>query len=144
MAGGANPFDWGSIAIRFLMALALVLLTYNPSGFSYVHWFRGALAEGSAGPEHYFVGVVLIIGWVMFIRATFRSLGGIGILLGAAFLGTLMWVLTAYKIVPADSTTAIIWMTLICMAGLLAVGMSWSHIRRRLSGQYDVDDVTEN
>ena len=144
MAGSAKQFDWGSIAIRFVIALALVLLTYNPSGYSYVHWFRGALAEGTAGPEHYFVGVVLIIGWVMFIRATFRSLGGIGILLAAAFLGTLMWVLTEYDIVSAHSTTAIIWITLVCVAGLLTAGMSWSHIRRRVSGQYDVDDVTEN
>ena len=144
MAGGAKQFDWGSLATRFILAVCLVLLTYNPSGYSYVHWFRGALAEGSAGPEHYFVGVVLIIGWVMFIRATFRSLGGIGILLGAAFLGTLMWVLTKYEIIPADSTTAIIWISLVCIAALLAAGMSWSHVRRRLSGQYDVDDVTED
>lgn len=144
MAGGAKQFGWGSIAFRFVIALALVLLTYNPSSYSYVHWFRDALAAGGAGPEHYFVGVVLIIGWVMFIRATFRSLGGIGILLGAAFFGTLMWVLTAYEIVPSDSTTAIIWITLVSLAGLLTAGMSWSHIRRRLSGQYDVDDVTEN
>jgi len=27
---------------------------------------------------------------------------------------------------------------------ILAVGMSWSHIRRRLSGQADMDDVDES
>jgi hypothetical protein len=27
---------------------------------------------------------------------------------------------------------------------VLATGMSWSHIRRRLSGQADVDDVDED
>jgi len=26
-------------------------------------------------------------------------------------------------------------------ACVLAVGMSWSHIRRRVSGQFDTDDV---
>lgn len=143
MATKTNQFDWGSFGIRFVIALALVLLTYNPSGYSYFHWFRDALAAGEAGPEHYFVGVVLLIGWVIFVRSTFLSLGGVGVLLGAAFFGTLMWVLTKYEIVPAGSATAIIWITLVCMAGLLAFGVSWSHIRRRLSGRVDVDDVTD-
>ncbi|MDX1434372.1 MAG: DUF6524 family protein [Gammaproteobacteria bacterium] len=139
----AGKFDLMSFTWRFVLALVLVLLTYNPTGYSYFDWFGAALAAGTAGPEHYFAGVVLIIGWVIFLRATFRSLSGFGILLGAAFLGTLLWLLTEYKIVPADSTTAITWITLVCMAALLAIGMSWSHIRRRLTGQYDVDDVED-
>lgn len=143
MATRTNPFDWGSFAIRLALALALVLLTYNPSSYSYFHWLRGALSGGTSGPEQWFVGVVLLIGWVMFVRATLLSLGGIGILLGAAFFGTLMWLLVEYEIVPAGTSTAIIWIGLVCTAGLLAVGMSWSHVRRRLAGQYDVDDVTE-
>ncbi len=141
MATKTHQFTGGSVAWRFLLALALVLSTFNPTGYSYFHWFRDALAGGTAGPQHYFAGVVLIIGWVMFVRATLRSLGGVGVLLGAAFFGTLIWLLTAYDVVPADSSEAITWIALVCMAGLLAAGMSWSHIRRRLSGQYDVDDV---
>lgn len=143
MATKTKHFDWSSFVLRFVIALALVLLTYNPTGYSYFHWFKDALAAATAGPEHYFVGVVLIIGWVMFVRATILSLGGFGILLGAAFLGTLLWLLTEYDIVPAQSATAIVWITLVCIAGLLAIGMSWSHFRRRMSGQVDVDDVHE-
>jgi hypothetical protein len=30
------------------------------------------------------------------------------------------------------------------LAAIMATGMSWSHIRRRMSGQLDVDDVDEN
>jgi Family of unknown function (DUF6524) len=30
------------------------------------------------------------------------------------------------------------------VATILAIGMSWSHVRRRLSGQADVDDVDED
>jgi len=143
MATKTKHFDWSSFVLRFVIALALVLLTYNPTGYSYFHWFKDALASATAGPEHYFVGVVLVIGWVMFVRATVLSLGGFGILLGAAFLGTLLWLLTEYDIVPAQSATAIVWITLVCIAGLLAIGMSWSHFRRRMSGQVDVDDVHE-
>jgi hypothetical protein len=42
--------------------------------------------------------------------------------------------------VHADSTSAIVWLSLIALATLLAIGMSWSHIWRRLSGQLEVDD----
>ena len=29
------------------------------------------------------------------------------------------------------------------LAVILATGMSWSHIRRRLTGQFDVDDMDD-
>ena len=41
-----------------------------------------------------------------------------------------------------DSTGAITWVALL-LATILALGMSWSHIRRRLTGQFDVDDMED-
>ena len=35
------------------------------------------------------------------------------------------------------------WVVLVIVSLLLAVGMSWSHIRRRLTGQVDTDDVED-
>jgi hypothetical protein len=35
------------------------------------------------------------------------------------------------------------WIVLFATSGILAVGMSWSHVRRRLSGQVDTDDVDQ-
>jgi hypothetical protein len=52
-----------------------------------------------------------------------------------------IWVLFDFGVLTTDSMTALTWISIFCLAGLLSVGMSWSHIRRRLSGQYDVDDV---
>jgi hypothetical protein len=34
-------------------------------------------------------------------------------------------------------------MVLFVISALLAVGMTWSHIRRRLSGQFDIDDIED-
>jgi len=39
-----------------------------------------------------------------------------------------------------DSEGTIAWIVLIILSLILAVGMSWSHIRRRMSGQFDVDE----
>jgi hypothetical protein len=132
-----SKFSALSFGLRFLFALTLILLTYNPTGYSYIHW----LQQGELGPEHLLGGIVLIIGWAMFVRAALRSLGPIGLILGAVFFGAIIWVLFDFGLLTTDSMTAITWISIFCLAGLLAVGMSWSHIRRRASGQYDVDHV---
>ncbi len=129
------------ILARFVAALAMVFATYNPSGYSYYDWVNDALPAFSV--PMIFLGVVLLIVWTVFIRATLRSLGALGLVLAAAFFGTLLWMVIDWGWIPADNVTAVTWIVLVALSGVLAVGMSWSHIRRRLSGQADMDDVDE-
>lgn len=126
---------------RFLAALALVIATYNPSGYSFVHWLTRVAKEGNWSPFVVLAGIVLIIGWTVFVRATKRSLGLMGFILAVALFGTLLWLVIDVGIVPANSATTIAWLVEVIAAAILAVGMSWSHIRRRLSGQADVVDL---
>jgi hypothetical protein len=35
------------------------------------------------------------------------------------------------------------YLVLVALCGVLATGISWSHIRRRISGQVDVDEIDE-
>ena len=130
------------ILLRFLAAILLVFCTYNPEGYSYYHWVVRQLPDISV--LKIFLGVVLIIGWTMFIRATLRSLGALGLTLAFAFFGTLLWLIVDYGLVPANSVRALSYIVLVMLSGVLATGMSWSHIRRRLSGQADMDDVDED
>ena len=138
-----NKFNFVSFTLRLLGTIALVLLTYNPTGYSYFHWVQDSLIpQGTGfGAEHAFSGVVMLIGWTILIRSTLQSLGALGLILAAAFIGTLVWLMTSHGIVEVESSTAITWAALLSLATLLAIGMSWSHIRRRLTGQVDVDDV---
>lgn len=129
------------ILLRFLMAIILVFTTYNPDGFSYFHWVRDNLQDGL--PLKLFAGVLLLIGWTIFIRATLRSLGAFGLILAVAFFGTLIWLIVYYGLVPADSVKALTYIVLVILCGVLATGVSWSHIRRRISGQVDTDDIEE-
>ena len=46
-------------------------------------------------------------------------------------------------VLTVQSPDMITWVALICLSGLLALGLSWSHVRRRLTGQIDVDEVDE-
>jgi hypothetical protein len=86
---------------------------------------------------------VLLIGWIIFARATLLSLGWLGITLGAAVFVVLIWLLVDLGWISVESTGVITWLTLIVISLILAVGLSWSHIRRRLTGQFDVDDMDD-
>jgi uncharacterized membrane protein len=134
-------FNLLSFLLRFVAAAIIVLLTFNPSGYSYYHWLSEAIEKSAFSAEHAFTGVILLIGWTVLVRSAMRSLGAIGLILASVLIGTFVWLIADYGVLDADSETSIIWIALVCLAALLAIGMSWSHVRRRLSGQIDTDDI---
>ncbi|MCH8336312.1 MAG: hypothetical protein IIC61_10540 [Proteobacteria bacterium] len=136
----SREFNFASFLWRFPASLSLVMVTYNPTQYSYVAWLRAATPEAPLGPEHFVVGVVLLIGWVILLAATQRSLGTFGLLLGGALLGGLVWLLTDIGWINVSTMGSATWVGLFCVTALLAVGLSWSHVWRRLTGQFEVDD----
>ncbi len=135
---------WSGYPIRFFFALVLVMATYNPTQYSYFQWLKQSVAGtdgASFGPEVALAGVVLAIGWVIFLRATMRSLGMLGIILAVALFGTMIWLLIDHGLISTEGSNTVTWIVLFIVAAILATGLSWSYVRRRLSGQYDVDDV---
>lgn len=137
-----HGISWMGILLRLLTAVALVFATYNPEGYSYFHWVWGD--PTNINVLQIFVGVVLLIGWTVFLRATVRALGPFGLFLALAFFGSLLWLIVDWGIVPADSVRAMTYIVLVALCGVLATGVSWSHIRRRFTGQVDVDEIDEN
>ena len=132
-------FGFTNFLIRLVMAMILVFVTYNPSGYSWYHWL--ILAEDKLDPLIILSGLVLLIGWVIAIRATMRSLGLIGGLLAAAFFAALIWVLVDYQWLSLENPTVFQYVILLMLAAVMAMGVSWSHIRRRITGQLDVDEI---
>lgn len=134
-----SDISWKGFGLRFLFGLILVFTTYNPESLSYLHWIKNSFPKISAIQA--FLGVILLIGWAVFIRASMRSLGVIGLVLALAFFGTLIWLIVDIGIIPADSIRAITYIVEFVLAAILSTGLTWSHVRRRLSGQMDTDDV---
>jgi uncharacterized membrane protein len=128
---------------RFIAALALVLLTYNPSGQSAYHWISSAIAESAFGPLHLLLLAALLIGWVIYWIATWRALGTLGVALAGLVLGAIIWLLIDIGLLKLDSVSAITWVFLVGLSIVLAVGVSWSHVWRRLTGQINVEDVDD-
>jgi uncharacterized protein DUF6524 len=126
-------------ALRLLAALALVLCTFNPSGYSYYHWVAEVFPK--INPMQAIVGIVLVAGWIVYFTATMRSIGLLGVVLVSAFFAALVWLIASWGWLNPHNPTAMGWVVLVVSAFILAIGMSWSHVRRRLSGQADVDEV---
>jgi len=136
-----NSFGFMGFFWRLIASLALVLISFNPSGHSYFHWVNEAFSAEGVHAIHYFAGAILLAGWAIFVKSTIDSLGSIGTILSVAIIGTGIWLLIDLGIINLDSTSTITWLLLIALAILLAVGLSWAHLKRRISGQVEVDDV---
>ena len=132
-----NEFDFASFMLRLVFSLALVLLTYNPSGYAWIGFLNSEVAVVYKAVT----GIVLLIGWIMFLRATWNSLGPIGSMLAAAFFGAFIWLFVEWGFFAMNDVVFLQWAVLLVLAAVLAVGMSWSHVRRRISGQFDTDEI---
>lgn len=129
--------SWLGVLARLAAALAVVLLTYNPAGYSFYHWAMRDFANMTAIKA--FLGVLLLVGWVICIRTAFKSLGALGLILSALVLGTLVWVLTDYGILDPARPSLLSWISLVVIGIILGIGLSWSLLRTRVTGQVEVD-----
>lgn len=146
MVTTSEGLSWGGIGVRFLLALLLVYATWNPTGISFTHWALYPIFGAGDGvasaqlPLKFLSAVLLIAGWVLFLQATRRSLGFPGALLVTAICGGLVWLFSSWHLFTLQGQ-AISHVVLVVLAMILAMGMSWSHLSRRLSGQVDTDNT---
>ncbi|MEM8576332.1 MAG: DUF6524 family protein [Pseudomonadota bacterium] len=130
-----------AILTRWAAAFALLAFTYNPTQYNFVRW---TLEYGEANLSiAVLLGLILTVGYIIFLRATLRSIGAFGMLLVLGLVGALVWVLVDLGLVRIDNPGANTWLGLVALSAVLGIGLSWSIIRRRLSGQADVDDVDQ-
>lgn len=127
--------------IRWVFALLLLLATYNPTQWNYVRWSM-ANYETQLSLTVLF-GLILLVGYIIYLRATLRSIGIFGMLLILAVVGTILWVLFDQGVISLDNPSVNTWIGIFALSIVLAVGLSWSIVRRKLSGQADVDDIDE-
>ncbi len=139
----STEFTALSFLWRFLGALALVLITFNPSGVSTFHWITSSIGARTFGPVQTIAIIALIIGWSIVWIATWRALDTFGVVLASVALAAIAWLLIDVGILAANSVSAIAWIVLVCFAGVLTVGVSWAHVWRRITGQYSVDHVED-
>lgn len=133
-------FSYPQLVQRWLMAMLIVFATYNPSGYSYAHWVIDL--DDSRWSLKLLVGTGLLILHLTFVFATFRALRPTGLLVTVAFFVALVWTIIDNGYLTSLGFRS--WITIILgiFATILAIGVSWSYIRGRLSGQADSNDIT--
>ncbi len=124
--------------IRWLLAFALLTATYNPTQWNYVTWAGQNYMIDTAVAV--LLGLLLLTGYIIYLRATLRSIGLFGMGLVSAIVAAAVWVLIDQGFMTLDSPDVKIWISLLGLSFVLGIGLSWSHVRRFLAGQFDVDD----
>jgi len=124
--------------IRWALAFFLLSATYNPTEWNYFTWtLNNYYIEPSIAV---LVGLLLLTGYIIYLRATLRSIGMIGMGLVSAIVAASVWVLIDQGIVVLNNSDRFDWLALIGLSFVLGIGLSWSHVRRAISGQYSIDD----
>lgn len=125
--------------LRWVGAFLLLAATFNPTEYNYVQWVRsyGGMNVSIA----VLAGLVLLVGYIVYLRATLRSIGGFGMILVLAVVSAGLWVLYDLGVLRLKDPSMNVWLGVGALSFVLAIGLSWSIVRRTLSGQADVDDV---
>ena len=125
--------------LRWLFAFVLVAATYNPTSWNYVRWVSANF--DTQLPLALLFGLVLVVGYVIYVNATLRSIGMFGMLLLLAVVAALIWFLWDRGWLTLENANLNTWIGLFVISAILGIGMTWSIVSRRLTGQIDVDET---
>ena len=124
--------------VRWLVAFVLLAMTFNPTELNFVRWAQtGWDAQTSL---IVLSGLVLLVAYVVFLTAVLRGIGAFGVMLVLAVLAALIWVLIDFGWLSIENPGVMTWVGILALSVVLAVGMYWGILWRRISGQIEVDD----
>ncbi|SEN45852.1 hypothetical protein SAMN05216227_101483 [Pseudorhodobacter antarcticus] len=127
--------------VRWLGAFALLAVTFNPTPWSFTRWAQAQYTTQLSLVVLF--GLLLTVAYLIYLAATLRSLGLFGMLLVAAVFGAVIWVLVDWGVLATTNSAMNIWLGILALSRVLGIGLSWSILSQRLSGQATVDKVDD-
>ena len=94
-------------------------------------------------PLEVVAGIALLGAWIFFVRSTMAAIGTLGVVLLLALFAAIVWWVVSQGWLDVSNRSAMAWVVLLILGLVLGIGMSWSHIRREVSGQASVDRVDQ-
>jgi hypothetical protein len=136
-----------TIIVRWILALILVVITFNPTGLSFLHWIGAQIGTDQifeGWPLKVFLTLILGVMWYFFLKSAIDSLRMVilalaSVLIMGAYI-VIGWVNDAGYVV---GNTTLWWFGEILIATILALGVSAGHIRAWWSGTRQTDDVDD-
>lgn len=130
-----------SFAVRWVCAFVLVAGTYNTSSVNLLTWLSDEETAGDMIPFKIIVVMLFALGYVIYLRATFQSIGRVGIVMALVTFGAIFWLLSDMGAMNFMDVDVVVWTSIFVMSTIMTIGLSWSFIRRILSGQIDGSGV---
>ncbi len=127
------------ILLRWFGAFVLLAAIFNPTEVNFVTWARTNWPEEM--PLIVFGGLILGVVMMVYLVATMRSIGLIGVIIIAAIFAAGLWVLTDWGLLALGNSDLTVWLAILALSLILGIGMSWAILRQRLSGQARVDEI---
>jgi hypothetical protein len=139
----SKPY-WRILLERIVLAAILVFATYNISGASYGHWLFGTPFEGLGavmGVLKILIGIVLLVGFGILLRATWRATGFVGVAAIVGICAAFVWLLQVAGWINLGKPTTSIIAAQIVVILIMAIGSTWSIFWKRGTGQVQVEDA---
>jgi lipopolysaccharide export LptBFGC system permease protein LptF len=129
------------VLLRWFGAFGLLSATFNPTQWNFYRWAEAHYSTQL--PLTVLLGLLLAVAFIIYVAATLRSLGAFGMLLVAAVFAALIWVLEDWGILSTANSSLNIWLGILALSLVLGIGLSWSILWQKMSGQATVDEVDE-
>ena len=129
------------LIVRLLIAAAVVIGTYNPSGKSIYHW-----VVGHENPTDAWVVLVAIIALLINIAlliATWKALGMVGTVIALIFFAALVYLSLQEGWVSTNNQSSLQWLGLILYSVFLGIGLAGAIHWRRATGQLITDEAED-
>ena len=123
----------GGVLVRTLACFLLIFATWNPTGYSYLAWAR--YSPWATIPEIAVAGALLLGLHILFWRIAWLSLGADGVTAAAAILLAGVFTLSEFGLVDLWQGQVWTYLLLMGLSLLLALGVVWSLLKRRIVGQ---------
>lgn len=128
------------LAVRMLVAAAVVFASYNPSGKSIFHWVQSHLGDGFPNAWVVLGAIVAILINVVLFIAAWKALGKLGTIIVLILFAALVYLSLQEGWVSAGNSASLQWLALILYSAFLGIGLSGAILWRRATGQVVVDE----
>ena len=127
--------------VTLLMAMALAVGTWNPTGHHFIHYITSS-GDFFSGFKPFYILLMFAL-WLLAIKSIFQSLKLYGAIIVVVLIGAFLWGLQQYGFFDATDFDQLGWAVTIGIGLLIWFGLNASIIWKKLTGVYTTDMTEE-
>lgn len=124
--------DYTGFVARFFLSAFVVFAVYNPGQYSWWHWVTSG--DGRGWHLKILAGLALAISLFIMARATYQSIGGLGIAAVLVLNSLLAWTLASFGVFDMRDLNTWITAAMLSLVILFTVGLCYGLVYHRLTG----------